>query len=512
MRPCVKEEASANAAIVRSGKSSVETVTSRCRNCGGNRARAPIAEAELVQIAAKSKKIALARGPRLWQGVAMLTRHILAPVALIAATHLSTPVFATPPNKAEQAMIATVDAEQARHLDLLEKLVNQNSGTRNLKGVRAVHDMLVPEFEALGFTVRWVDQSAVGRAGHFIAELKGKKGTKRLLLIGHLDTVFELDHPFQKFERVSADKVKGPGAADDKGGVVAMLAALRAMHQAGTLKGANIEVVLTGDEEEAGLPLAIARADLIAAGKRADAALDFEGLSQENGQDMGSIARRSAGNWQVTVTARSGHSSGIFSDSAGEGAIYPLARILSAFRKELPEPNLTFNVGMVAGGASAAIAPSGANAEATGKTNIIPSVAVAMGDVRALSRESIARTEAKMREIVARPFNGGEAKLVFEDKYPPMAPTAGNRALLDKLNGVNATLGLPAMAALDPLKRGAGDVSFVAADVDSLVGLGPASAGDHTAAETVDVPSLWRQAKRAALLMTRLSREPAAKR
>lgn len=468
-------------------------------------------------IAAKSKKIALALRAGLWQGGAMLTRHLLAPAALIAATLLSAPAIAAPPSKAEQAMIATVDAEQDRHLDLLEKLVNQNSGTRNLKGVRAVHGMLVPEFEALGFKVRWVDQSAVGRAGHFIAEHKGRKGTKRLLLIGHLDTVFELDHPFQKFERISADKVKGPGAADDKGGVVAMLAALRAMHKAGTLKDANIEVVLTGDEEEAGLPLSIARADLIAAGKRADAALDFEGLSQEDGPDgrqvdMGSIARRSAGNWTVTVIARSGHSSGIFSERAGEGAIYPLAQILAAFRKELPEPNLTFNVGMVAGGASASIAESGANAEATGKTNIIPGVAVAMGDVRALSRESIARTEAKMREIVARPFNGGEAKLVFEDKYPPMAPTDGNRALLDKLNGVNATLGLPAMAALDPLKRGAGDISFVAADVDSLVGLGPASEGDHTAAETVDVPSLWRQAKRAALLMTRLSREPAVKR
>lgn len=442
----------------------------------------------------------------------MMTRHLLAPTALLAAAFGSDPLLAAPPTRAEQAMIATVDAEQGRHLALLERLVNQNSGTRNLKGVRAVHDMLVPEFEALGFKVRWVDQSAAGRAGHFIAEHKGRKGTKRLLLIGHLDTVFELDHPFQKFERVSADKVKGPGAADDKGGVVAMLAALRAMHQAGSLKDANIEVVLTGDEEEAGLPLSIARADLVAAGKRADAALDFEGLARDGGKDMGSIARRSAGNWTVTVTARSGHSSGIFSEAAGEGAIYPLAQILAAFRKELPEPNLTFNVGMIAGGASAAIAPSGANAEATGKTNIIPAVAVAMGDVRALSQESIDRTMAKMREIVARPFNGGEAKLVFEDKYPPMAPTEGNRTLLAKLNGVNATLGLPEMAALDPLKRGAGDISFVAADVDSLVGLGPASEGDHTAAETVDVPSLWRQAKRAALLMTRLSREPAVKR
>ncbi|MGH6785417.1 MAG: M20/M25/M40 family metallo-hydrolase, partial [Novosphingobium sp.] len=334
-----------------------------------------------------------------------------------------------------------------------------------------VYELLRPEFEALGFTVRWVDQAAVGRAGHMIATHKGKAGRKKLLLIGHLDTVFEPDHPFQKWARIDADHARGPGASDDKGGDVAMLAALRAMHKAGTLRGANIEVVLTGDEEEAGLPLELSRADLLAAGRRADVALDFEGLAQDGGLDMGSIARRSAGNWKVTVTAKSGHSSGVFSAAAGEGAIYPLAAILNAFRTELPEPNLTFNVGMVAGGASAAILPSGANAEASGKTNIIPAAAVAMGDLRALTPASIARAEAKMREIVARPFNGGSASLEFEDKYPPMAPTEGNRALLAKLNGVNETLGLPAMGALDPLKRGAGDISFVAADVDSLVGL-----------------------------------------
>lgn len=435
-----------------------------------------------------------------------MNRTLPLAAALLATTP---PALAAPPSAPERVMIQTVDAEQERSLALLERLVNQNSGSRNLDGVRKVRDMLVPEFEALGFAVRWVDQAAVGRAGHLIATHKGKPGRKRLLLIGHLDTVFELDHPFQKFTRISADKAGGPGVADDKGGDIAMLAALRAMHKAGTLKGANIEVVLTGDEEDAGLPLDAARADLVAAGKRADVALDFEGLSQENGKDMGSIARRSAGGWKVTVTARSGHSSGIFSERAGEGAIYPLAAILTAFRKELPEPNLTFNVGLIAGGASAEIAANDANAVAAGKSNIIPGMAIASGDLRALTPESIARAEAKMREIVARPFNGGEAKLSFDGKYPPMAPTAGNRALLDKLNGVNATLGLEPMGALDPLKRGAGDISFVAADVDSLVGLGPASDGDHTSAEVMDVPSLWRQAKRAALLMSRLAREPA---
>ncbi len=428
-------------------------------------------------------------------------RTLLLPLVLLAV-----PVDASP-TAADRTMIAAVDAEQARTLGLLERVVDQNSGTRNLAGVRAVYDTFRPEFEALGFTVRWVPQDAANRAGHLIATHKGKRGAKRLLLIGHLDTVFEPDSGFLKFERVDAAHARGPGVSDDKGGDVTMLAALRAMQQAGTLRNANIEAVLTGDEEEAGLPLSVSRADLIAAGRSADVALDFEGLARDGGKDMGSVARRSAGNWTLTVTARSGHSSGVFSNAAGDGAIYALAGILTAFRSELPEPNLTLNVGLAAGGATAALGADEARAEATGKTNIIPAAAVARGDLRALSQEQIARVVARMRAIAARTWPGAKATLVFEDKYPPMAPTAGNRALLAQLNAVNAALALPAMGELDPLKRGAGDISFVAADVDSLAGLGPASEGDHTPRETVDIPSIWTQAKRAALLMSRLAAE-----
>lgn len=438
------------------------------------------------------------------------SRTTLLPAAALAL--LAAPALAAPPSAAERTMIATIDAEQPRTLALLERTVNQNSGTRNLAGVKAVHDMLAPEFAALGFAVRWVPQDAVGRAGHLIATHRGKPGRKRLLLIGHLDTVFEADSPFQKFEAVDAQTARGPGIEDDKGGVAVMLAALRAMYKAGTLRGANIEVVLTGDEEEVGQPTAVARADLVAAGKRADAALDFEGLAQDGGaggqtKDMGSIARRSSSNWNLTVEARSGHSSGIFSDYAGDGAVYALARILAAFRAELPEPNLTFNAGLIAGGATAALGADEARAEATGKTNIIAAKALARGDLRALSSEQIARVEAKMQAIVARAYPGAKATLTFQHKYPPMAPTAGNRALLARLNRVNQTLGLPAMDELDPLKRGAGDIAFVAGDVDGLIGLGAAGDGSHSPAETVDIPSIWKQAKRAALLMSRLAAE-----
>jgi glutamate carboxypeptidase len=90
-----------------------------------------------------------------------------------------------------------------------------------------------------------------------------------------------------------------------------------------------------------------------------------------------------------------------------------------------------------------------------------------------------------------------------------MAPTEGNKALLTKLNMINADLGLPEMPTLDPIRRGAGDISFVAKDVDGLVGLGSAGQGDHAEGENVELASIKRQARRAAILMTRLSKEKA---
>ena len=412
-------------------------------------------------------------------------------------------------NPAEQRMAATVTAEQPRTIALLERLVNQNSGSQNIPGVEAVAQMVRAELQPLGFTVRWIPLKETGRAGHLVATKTGKRGTKKLLLIGHLDTVFEPDSPFQRWT-LEGNRGHGPGAADNKGGVAVIVAALRAMQAAGTLRQANIEVLLTGDEEDPGTPLDLARRDLIAAGKRADAALDFEGLAQENGRDMGSVARRSVADWTLSVTARGAHSSGVFSAGTGYGANYELIRILDAFRRELPEDKLTFNVGLIAGGTSAKLDAGKIRAEVAGKTNIIAAQAVARGDLRALSLEQVARVKAKMQAIVAQKLPGVlAAELSFEDGYPPMAPTAGNLTLLARLNAVNADLGMPAMAALDPVKRGAGDISFVAADVDGLVGLGPASSGDHTADERVDIPSISRQATRAAILMTRLRQERA---
>jgi len=400
-------------------------------------------------------------------------------------------------------MIQTVDSEQQRTLAMLERWVDQNSGTMNKAGVEAVRDMIEPELRQLGFTTQWIDMSAVGRAGHLVARHVGSRRGKRLLLIGHLDTVFEPDSPFQRWVR-DGDHAKGPGSGDDKGGDAVIVAALRAMKAVGTLKNANITIFLTGDEEDAGRPLAISRRDLIAEGRQADVALDFEDLASQDGLDMGSTARRSAGDWTLTVTGEAAHSAGV--GPGDYGAIYDLARIVDQFRRELPEPELTYNVGLVGGGQTATLDPGKIRLEATGKTNIIAATAVARGDLRAISQDQIDRVEAKMRAIVAQPMTGAHAEIVFDpDIYPPMAPTAGNRAILAALNGVNRDLGLAEMGELDASRRGAGDISFVASEVSGLAGMGPSSDGSHTASEVVDIPSIFKQAKRAAILISRLA-------
>jgi len=411
---------------------------------------------------------------------------------------------------AEAKMAAAVDDHQDEAMALLEKLVNQNSGSLNIDGVTKVGTMMRAELDALGLQTRWVPMQAAGRAGHLIATNVGRKGGKRILMIGHLDTVFEPDAPVEVFTR-NGDTASGQGVGDDKGGLAVMVLALKAMKAAGTLRATNLEIVLTGDEERVGSPVEIARADLVAAGKRADVALDFEGLAQDGDKDMGSIARRSSNTWKLRTSGKTGHSSGIFSERAGDGAIYELTRIIAAFRTQLPEPNLTFNVGLVAGGATASLDKDGVRAVATGKPNIIPATGLAFGDFRTLSDDQTARVREKMTAIVAAHAPGTDASIEFSEGYPPMAPTAGSRAYLAKLNAVNSDLGLARMEELDPLKRGAGDIAFVAKDVDGLVGLGTGGKGAHAPGETIQISSIARQAKRAAILMTRLGAEDGEK-
>ncbi|HEY6377273.1 MAG TPA: M20/M25/M40 family metallo-hydrolase [Edaphobacter sp.] len=434
-------------------------------------------------------------------------------VCLMAVARAQSPQSSTMA-PVESAMVKAVDGETPAAIGLLEKLVNINSGTMNLAGVVAVKDVVAPEIEALGFKVRWVPlESLDGRAGDLVAEHAcaagvGKCG-KRLLLIGHMDTVFEPSSSFQKYSIVpgtNGNVATGPGVVDMKGGLVVMLTALKAMKAAGTLDNEEIRIVLSGDEERHGEPVSVARKDMIDAAKKSDIALEFENSLRIDGKDAVRIARRSANTWELETSGRSGHSSQIFRESMGYGAIYELARILDAFRKELPEPGLTFNVGLVLGGATAKWNETKTGGEITGKTNVIPPVALASGDFRTLSNEQTERVEAKMRKIVADHLPKTGATIQFVEAYPAMAETEGSRALVGKLNEINVALGLKEEVVADPMQGGAGDIAFVAPYIPGLVGTGALGEGAHAEGETVYLDSIPTQAKRMALLMYRLSK------
>jgi glutamate carboxypeptidase len=416
----------------------------------------------------------------------------------------------------EVKMGRSVDAHADADLALLKKLVDLNSGTMHLAGVEAAKDNLTPQFASLGFKVRWVPmQSQTARAGDLIAEHlcpagEGQCG-KRLLLIGHMDTVFEPSSPFQQYALVANSDGKiatGPGVADMKGGLVVMLAALRAMQEAGVLEHCEIRIVLSGDEERVGAPIQVARRDLIEAAKQSDVALEFEPSVRLNGQDTISSARRSSTTWHIEATGLSGHSSQIFGDRLGFGAIYELARILDSFRKELPEEGLTYNVGLLLGGATAQIDAESTGGSATGKANVVAPAAIATGDLRTLNDEQTARVEAKMRAIVAAHLPRTGATIGFDESYPAMARTPAGEKLLAEWNDGSVALGLGPVLEAGPMTRGAGDISFVAPYLPGLVGVGILGEGYHAEGETAYLDSLPKQAKRNAILMERLSHQP----
>src|SRR6266480_1803467 len=345
---------------------------------------------------------------------------------------------------AERQIVAAVKERSGAALQFLERTVNVNSGTLSPEGVREVGRMFRAEFDQLGFTTRWVDlPPAVQRAGHLVAAREGKQG-KRLLLIGHLDTVFEKDSPVQRWER-KGDRIRGPGVSDMKGGDVIIVEALWALAKLHALDN-------------------------------------------------------------TSITGKPAHSSGVFSESSGFGAIYEGARILNAFREQVAEPDLTFNPGAVVGGTEVSYDPAVNKGSAFGKTNVIAAGFRAQGDLRYLTYEQRDRAHARMRAIVAKSLPGAKVEITFSESYPPMSPTPGNLRLLEAYSQASVDAGLGAIEALPPGQRGAGDVQFVAPYVACLDGIGPSGEGSHTNDEDLEPGSIERATIRAALLIYRLTR------
>ena len=403
----------------------------------------------------------------------------------------------------EKKIVAYINEHLPETKDLLVKTVNINSGTLNIEGVKKVGAIYSAELEKAGLKSEWVSlPDSLQRAGHLVATKKGTKG-KRIFIIGHLDTVFEPNMPANNWTMLNDSTATGQGAIDMKGGDVVVIAALQALKNLGLLDNASIIVYFTGDEERAGLPISVSRKDFITRAQQCDVALGFETAI---GLNTVTTARRGASSWTLNVTAKTGHSQGIFSSNSGYGAIYESARILNDFRLQLSqEKYLTFNPGLIVGGSEMNYDADKAKGDALGKTNIISPTVTVVGDLRFLTEEQKETAREKMKAIVANNLNGTKATISFSDGIPGMAPKEGNNRLLAIINSISQDMGIGKTIAGDPGSRGAGDISYIAKYVDCIDGLGSSGKGAHAAGETINLKEFPYLIQRAAILIYRLT-------
>ena len=421
----------------------------------------------------------------------MISMFVIAGFASIACSQKLSPE--------EQRIVNYVDAHKDEAIALLERVVNIESATQNTAGVKQVGQVFKGEFESIGLTARWIDMpTEMNRGGHLLAENANANARgRRILLLGHIDTVLQGER-----WRRDGNKAFGNGTSDMKGGDVVLLYALKALADVGALKDMRIIVMLTGDEEAAGRPVETSRGDMLAAAKRSDLALSFEGA---RGNDA-TVGRRGSSSWTLEVTGKTGHSSQIFKQQMGTGAILEAARILNKFYEEFhSSKTFTFNPSLIVGGTEAAATAS--IGTATGKTNVVPAKVIVRGDLRFANEAEKETARARMRTIIAASLPSTSAKITFEDGIPAMAPSEGNYAILNQLSQVSQDLGFGKVGTVDPADRGAGDIAYISNLIPGLDGLGADGAGAHAPGESVDLASIPTLTKRAAILIYRLARQ-----
>ncbi|HLA94964.1 MAG TPA: M20/M25/M40 family metallo-hydrolase, partial [Pyrinomonadaceae bacterium] len=418
-----------------------------------------------------------------------IPKHVV--ISLLLFILLTTICYGQKISPQEQKIVDFIDKSSPDAIHLIEKLVNIESPSEDPAGVKNTGTILMPEFRSIGMTAKWIDMPAeMKRGGHLLAETSGSQG-KRVLMLGHLDTVLR----GEKFRR-EGNKIYGTGTSDMKTGVVVMYYALKALESVGALKDRRIKLLLTGDEEDTGVPASISRRDMVDAAKTSDMVLSFE----NGGNNIATVARRGYSDWELEVSAKTGHSSAIFKESMGSGAIFEAARILNQFYINLNhEKYLTFNPSIIAGGTE--ITTADGSITSTGKGNVVPAKVIVRGDLRFLTEAQKTAAREKMKAIVAMNLPGTSAKIGFRDEMPGMEPTPANLELLKQLDQVSQDLGYGRITALDPGDRGAGDISYISDLIPGMDGLGATGGNDHAKGEYADLDTMPIQIKRAAILI-----------
>lgn len=366
------------------------------------------------------------------------------------------------------------------YLTDLHELVSIDSGTLNKVGVDAVASAMQSRLAAIGCEVTRLPNPLYGDS--IVARLHGN-GTKKLVMVGHTDTVYPegtaQQHPF----RVQDDRAYGPGTCDMKNGILAGLYAMKALQETKQCPFSELVLFLNSDEE-IGSPTSTQAIDLEC--EDAAAALVLESGRANNAVVVG---RKGVYEYTLTVTGRNAHAGA--SPEKGRSAIHELAhKIVAISALNDLSPGTTVNVGTVMGGTA---------------RNVVANQAVCGIDVRALTVEAYQRFDEELRQIVAEPvIPDTHIEVGTGHCFAPMERNERNEGLYQVAREVAARLGFE-LASTE--SGGGSDANHISAmGIPVLDGLGPRGGNAHSPDEYLLIPSVVERTSLLAHLVLELSK------
>jgi glutamate carboxypeptidase len=340
---------------------------------------------------------------------------VLAAIVAILTVSFISPSYARP----DARVLAAVKTCEPKARALLQQLVQIDSGTSDVAGLVAMGTILKIELENLGAKVESVSATAPAVGDNVVATLTGT-GKGRILLIAHMDTVFPRGTVAQRPYKVVGDHGIGPGAGDDKAGIVTAVCALRALHELNYRDYARITLILNSNEETG----SVGTRDLIRAkAKKSDAAINLERGVPPDGLE---VTRKGSAVITVEIIGRAAHS-GLEPERGRNAIVEASHQVLQLGALADSAKETTVNVTMFEGG----------NA-----INVIPDHAIIRADVRAFTPEEFDRVETGLKKLAGDTIVPEvQVNASITRKFPPWPPSASTQALLIRAQKLYAEIG-----------------------------------------------------------------------
>ena len=367
---------------------------------------------------------------------------------------------------------------------LLQQLVQIDSGTSDVAGVAAMGAILRIELESLGANVESVSAAAPGVGDNVVATLTGT-GKGRILLIAHMDTVFPHGTVAQRPYKVVGDHGIGPGAGDDKNGIVSAVCALRVLHELNYRDYARITLILNSNEETG----SVGSRDLIRAkAKESDIVVNLERGVPPDGLE---ITRKGSAAITVEITGRAAHA-GLEPEKGRNAIVEASHQALQLGSLADSAKETTVNVTLIQGG----------NA-----INVIPDHATIRADVRAFTPQEFDRVETGLASLARDTVVPGvQVKAFMTRNFPPWPPSASTEALLTRAQKLYAEIGLKLAGV--PVGSSA-DVAFAAeTGTPCIDGVAILGGGAHGVDDYADLSSIVPRVYLLARMLMDLGRNP----